>query len=241
MNGLKKGSKRTSLQDTFWALFGSPNERTEKRHLFKILFGPFTETLFSKLTALIYSHIIDKSVDCSRAIVTSYPASVMSLPPKDAKVAPVPGKTPTKNPPNMLQRRMSFKSAKSFDISSFQNLIDKSAINDPEKTPVMEIIRLRVKKYIATTFLGQLYVNVLLILSVLSCAQYIYQSYLKDTIPREEKILNIFSLVELFLAGLFAFDWCLNIFIADHRWEHFFRCVIVHIRHSRLVDYIEII
>jgi hypothetical protein len=155
-------------------------------------------------------------------------SSPAKTPVKDAKIAPTGGTS--KTPPGLTQRRMSFKTSKSFDASSFQNLIDKNASNDPEKTPLMEIIRLRVKKYIATTFIGRTYVNVLLVLSVVSCVQYIYQTYLDPENPHDQNILGVFNVFELALAALFAFDWCLNIFIADHRWEHFFRYVQNHLR-----------
>lgn len=128
-------------------------------------------------------------------------SSPIKTPSKDAKITPT--VTHTKNPPNMLQRRMSFKSSKSFDVSSFQNLIDKNASNDPEKTPLMEVIRLRVKKYIATTFIGRTYVNVLLILSVVSCVQYIFQTYLDPENPLDQvntmlriKLMTYVSLLE---------------------------------------------
>mmetsp|Transcript_23872 Transcript_23872/g.35024 ORF Transcript_23872/g.35024 Transcript_23872/m.35024 type:complete len:1148 (-) Transcript_23872:179-3622(-) len=140
----------------------------------------------------------------------------------DAKVSPQ--VTSSKAPaPSPLQRRMSFaKGSKSFDSSSFAHLIEKTASNDPEKTPMMEVIRLKVKKWLAASFFGRIYVYILLILSVLSCAQYIYQTYLNENDPQDKELLNIFALLELFLAALFAFDWCLHLFLADHRWDHFF-------------------
>lgn len=38
--------------------------------------------------------------------------------------------------------------------------------------------------------------------------------------------LDIFSKIELFLAALFGFDWIIALFIADHKWLHFFRLVL---------------
>lgn len=39
-----------------------------------------------------------------------------------------------------------------------------------------------------------------------------------------QEIISYFSKIELGMAALFAFDWFLNLFIADHRMEQFLRC-----------------
>ena len=119
-----------------------------------------------------------------------------------------------------MQRKQSFRmtSIKSFDSSTLASSLEKISSNDND-TPMVEIIRLKLKKLVATTFIGKLYVNILLVLSVLSCGQYIYQTYLDEEADKE--LLAVFSVVELFLAGLFAFDWCLWLFLADHRLEQF--------------------
>jgi hypothetical protein len=108
--------------------------------------------------------------------------------------------------------------SKSFDASALASLIeDKSS--EIEKTPYLEVIRLKTKKYLAASFLGKVYTNSLLVLSILSCLQYIFQTYISGSNPDGRELLNIFSKLELCLAGLFAFDWFLNLFVADHRWE----------------------
>ena len=119
-----------------------------------------------------------------------------------------------------IARKASFRmsSIKSFDSSSLASSLEKMTSNETE-TPLMEVVRLRLKKLVATTFVGKMYVNALLVLSVLSCAQYIYQTYLDE--ERDKKLLQFFSFLELFLAALFAFDWCLWLFLADHRLEQF--------------------
>ena len=134
-----------------------------------------------------------------------------------AKVHDAAHKIGDRNPNN---RKASFRmsSIKSFDSSSLAHSLEKISSNENE-SPMMEIIRLKLKKLVATTFLGKLYVNMLLVLSVLSCGQYIYQTYLDE--EKDKDLLLVFSFVELFLAGLFAFDWCLWLFLADHRLEQF--------------------
>jgi hypothetical protein len=128
---------------------------------------------------------------------------------------------------------------KSVDVS-IATMLERES--EEEVTPWPEELRLRVKKIIATSFFGHLYVNTLLVLSILSCLQYLYSTYLEST-PRglvipprltrhpsrltlSQRILHIFSYLELSLASLFAFDWCLNLFIADHKSEFFFRSLL---------------
>ena len=108
-----------------------------------------------------------------------------------------------------------------FDNTSFTTLIDKTSKNnsDAESIPWIEVVRIKLKKFVVASFVGQLYVNILLLLSVLSCFQYIYQTYLDEDNDLDKRILQIFGVIELFLAGLFAFDWCLWLFLADHRVE----------------------
>lgn len=94
---------------------------------------------------------------------------------------------------------------------------------------MVEKIRVRTKKFMTATVYGKFYSNVLLLLSVLSSLQYIYQTYLKshssstkDSIPSQ---LFFFDLVEKALAGLFSFDWTLSFFVADHKLAHVTRLV----------------
>jgi hypothetical protein len=109
--------------------------------------------------------------------------------------------------------------SKSFDASALAALIEDKSFSDTEKTPYLETIRVKTKKYLAASFLGKVYTNTLLVLSILSCLQYIFQTYISGSEPDGRELLNIFSKLELCLAALFAFDWFLNLFVADHRWE----------------------
>ena len=42
----------------------------------------------------------------------------------------------------------------------------------------IEILRLKTLKFLASSFLGSLYINFFLLVSIFSCGQYIYQTYL---------------------------------------------------------------
>ena len=79
-------------------------------------------------------------------------------------------------------------SGKSFD-HSIANILERESIE--EQTPTSEVIRLKVKKFLATTIFGQIYVNTLLVLSILSCMQYIYSTYLKASTSQGQVRISI--------------------------------------------------
>lgn len=75
---------------------------------------------------------------------------------------------------------------KSLDVS-LAHMLEREAAE--EQTPWQEELRLQVKKFLATSFFGRLYVNTLLVLSILSCLQYIYSTYLEKS-PRGEVFVS---------------------------------------------------
>ena len=90
-----------------------------------------------------------------------------------------------------------------------------------EKTSEIEIFRVQLKKFMQTSSFGRTYSNFLLVLSVLSCFQFIIQTYASNFVA----LIFYFDKVEKALAGLFSFDWCLNFFMADHKGEFVNRLV----------------
>ena len=80
--------------------------------------------------------------------------------------------------------------------------------------------RIFVKKFMTTSLFGYLYDTSLLILSILSCLEFIYQTYLSDS-PADMIINSNLTYVEMALAALFSFDWLLSFFMAEHKMSHF--------------------
>jgi hypothetical protein len=77
----------------------------------------------------------------------------------------------------------------------------------------IEQYRSRTQFIMEHTIIGTVYFNILLTLSVLSCFQYIYSTY-----PSSDPSLpQLFSKLELCLASLFLFDWCLSFFVAEQK------------------------
>jgi hypothetical protein len=53
----------------------------------------------------------------------------------------------------------------------------------------IEQMRIRIQKFMAATLFGKIYLNLFLFLSVFSCGQYIYQTYL--TQDQEVRLINL--------------------------------------------------
>ena len=89
----------------------------------------------------------------------------------------------------------------------------------------LEERRLQVKKIMTHSKIGKYYENVVLFLSVVSCFEYIYETYLHESVAEDRHQLYALKIVELTFATIFAFDWCLNLFVAEHRVLYFTRYV----------------
>lgn len=80
---------------------------------------------------------------------------------------------------------------------------------------------MKLKKWYYISMTGRLYAHVLVVLSILSCFQYIVQTYYNERDEADSKILEWFSIVETVMAFVFFVDWCLMYYIADHKIEFF--------------------
>lgn len=76
-------------------------------------------------------------------------------------------------------------------------------------------MRVMAKKFMKRSWIGLLYENTLLLMSVASCVHHIYSSYL-DTLT-DAKLIRTSDIVELVFASAFAFDWVLSFCLADHK------------------------
>lgn len=113
---------------------------------------------------------------------------------------------------SIIPRRLSMKSSKT--INEILDKADNEVIEDNDK---IEKIRVKLKKFMSTSLVGLYYENILLIMSFISCMEYIYSTYLVESIPIQASILHILAIVELFVAVIFTLDWCLSFFLADHK------------------------
>ncbi|RYH31492.1 hypothetical protein EON65_02540 [archaeon] len=77
----------------------------------------------------------------------------------------------------------------------------------------LEELRLRIKKGYTSTRIGKLYQHFQIFVSVMSCIQFVGQTYVKRHNPGAYDGMRA---VEVACASFFFFDWCLNLFITDH-------------------------
>jgi hypothetical protein len=80
-----------------------------------------------------------------------------------------------------------------------------------------EDIRLRTKKFMTHSLFGRYYENFLLILSVASCIEYIYQTYIVESAMGDSALMDWLNFLEKVLAVVFMWDWSLSFFLADHK------------------------
>lgn len=94
-----------------------------------------------------------------------------------------------------------------------------SAVEGTEEKRVdkVEVIRLTLKKWVNTSFAGQTYTQFMLMLSILSCFEFIYQTYLSEDGSYQSLQIHYFNYVEMGVSGIFGIDWLLAFFIADHK------------------------
>jgi hypothetical protein len=176
--------------------------------------------------------------DCSELKLAAR-ESAMSQPLPDAKsIKPSSSSRSIYSHNSSMSMMNRTRSSRIFDMDSkYDSAIDEKS-NESADFNFFEMVRLKIKKYFATSWFGRVYTNALLILSILSCVLYITQTYLNHSselhlvsasnlrhksVTLLKEIISYFSKIELGMAALFAFDWCLNLFIADHRMEQFLR------------------
>jgi hypothetical protein len=106
-------------------------------------------------------------------------------------------------------------SSVSFDTHKLKKLAESIKVEEDDEKLSIEQIRLSVKDFFTHTWLGECYNNILLVISVFSCFQYLQQTY--EDNPNER------DYIELSIAIIFTLDWCLSCFIADHKVIFFTR------------------
>jgi hypothetical protein len=92
-------------------------------------------------------------------------------------------------------------------------------VNDDEDSSkdLLENIRVQLKNFMVQSFIGKSYNLFMMVLSILSSFEYIFQTYLNLSRPSDLYLFDYMKASELFVACLFAFDWLLSFFIADHK------------------------
>ncbi len=93
----------------------------------------------------------------------------------------------------------------------------------------IEDVRLKTKEFLAHSIIGELYNNIMLLISIFSSFHYIYNTYRDDG---DEK-----DFMELGIAIIFTLDWCLSCFLADHKVLFFTRYVDCYNFYDQCLNY----
>lgn len=91
----------------------------------------------------------------------------------------------------------SFFKAKSLRANSFLTTQIQRNFQLKQNNPYYETLRLSIKKFLAKTILGRLYINILQLLSFIFMLQYVIQTYLRNN--SKVYFLFFFFLILLFL------------------------------------------
>ena len=120
-----------------------------------------------------------------------------------------------------MARRASF-ATRTIPTFKFSAALEQASAKQ-EEAMSLEEWRLYIKKFFNHSKFGKYYENALILLSLISCFEYIYKTYLDRSDPHEGAQIDSLEVLELIFAGIFGFDWCLNMFLAEHRVLYFMR------------------
>lgn len=91
----------------------------------------------------------------------------------------------------------------------------------------IEKLRLALKFRLENTFSGNVYNQFVLVLSVLSCFQFIYQTYLDVDTREGSRLWRFMTNLEIIIAAILLFDWSLGLFVAELKMPYITRYVFV--------------
>ena len=118
--------------------------------------------------------------------------------------------------PPSLQRRASF-AGRSIPAFKFSAALELAAGAKQVERFNLDSWRINIKKVFAQSRFGRYYENMLILLSIISCFQYIYMTYLHESIEADRRQLSYSEKIELAFASIFGVDWVLSFLLAEHR------------------------
>ena len=148
---------------------------------------------------------------------------------------------------NLLRNSLSFNGANSppngntiqtqgsFDlrIKKIADQISEQIDDGEDQTrSIMEILRTNIRYFRDETLLGNLWGHLMIIVSVLSCFQYIYLTYTNLDNNRGSNLYQFFFLLELTIGSLFLADWTLALLSAENKviyLKRWVQCVIFEV------------
>lgn len=106
----------------------------------------------------------------------------------------------------------------------YEELIDKLQQNDNSHSDEKEFESFRVKlnKFVAYSYVGQAYDWIIMIVSVVSCLQFIVQSYFPMN-DHTSMTFSVFTGLEIVWTVVTAFDILFQHLLVEHKWEYWKR------------------
>jgi hypothetical protein len=101
--------------------------------------------------------------------------------------------------------------------------LDKVNAGNDEERNTLEDFRVEIKKYLSTSRGGRVYLNLTILLSIMSAVIAIHETYAFDEHQRYLNQRHIFDIFDVIFAVVFGFDWLLNYFLADSKFYYFWR------------------
>ena len=133
---------------------------------------------------------------------------------REGHLSKSPGHDSGGKPP--ITRRSSF-TTRALPTFKFSAALEEAAGSKREEQWTLEEWRLHIKKIFNHTKFGKYYENAVIFLSLVSCLEYIYETYLHKDQPSDQSQLRALKIVEVVFASVFGTDWCLSLFLAEHR------------------------
>lgn len=118
--------------------------------------------------------------------------------------------------PKLTTRRSSIRT---INTQKYSEALDAVKSGQQADEDTLEDLRIGLKKYLTSSATGKYYENYILFVSVFSMFEFIYATYIDETVESDRREKYYLDLITIGFAVLFGCDWLLNYFLADHKMK----------------------
>lgn len=131
-----------------------------------------------------------------------------------------PATTPNGGKPSLIRRNSLMRQTNAF---KYMYALEQMKVQSEEDVDTLEDIRITIKKYMSNSAVGVLYENLIILISIASAVVYIHSTYALDRHNSYQNQRKVIDVIDLVFVSIFAFDWALNLFLADSKVYYFWR------------------
>ena len=103
-------------------------------------------------------------------------------------------------------------------VKKLSDQIKELAPKEEDKSKgILEIVRINIKYFMEDTLWGRLWINMMVVLSVLSCMLYIVLTYITTDNKSGTKSFVMFADLEIIISSMFLADWVLSLLKAENK------------------------